>query len=76
MAYAQGESESYSEDLKRRPIHEVQDVQDARGLPADTLVVPVAANSPTVDAFTMDGNLYQVTTIGLVRLPKANLQLT
>jgi len=55
----------YFKDLKQRPIHEVQDVQDARGLPANALVVPTAQDFPTVDAFTMDGDLYQVITSGL-----------
>jgi len=66
-AFAEGDPDfvGYVEDLNQRPFHEVQDVQDARGLPSNTLVVPVAQNFPTVDAFTMDGNLYQVIIDGL-----------
>lgn len=54
----------YVEDLSQRPFHEVLDLHKTGSFASNTLVVPVAQNFPTVDAFTMDGNLYQVTIVG------------
>ncbi len=65
-AYAEGDSDfvSYVEDLSQRPFHEVLDLHKTGSFASNTLVVPVAQNFPNVDAFTMDGNLYQVTIVG------------